>query len=80
MTETMSKLTKTVPTTKQIPVIVLNFKWHKPTALTTLRCSACRKPIGDKRWGGAWVEDGKGKRGMRLCEKCGIKAESDITG
>jgi len=75
----MAKLTKTVPTTKRVPVIVLNFEWYKPTALTRLRCAACRKPIGDKRWGGAWIKDEKGNRGMRLCEKCGEKAESDLT-
>ncbi len=68
-------LTKTVKTTKQVPVDVINFKWHEPTALVSLRCSACRKPIGDKRWGGAWIRDEKGERGMRLCEQCGIKAE-----
>ena len=77
-TENMLKVT--VATTKQVPVKVLNFKWYTPTALTSLRCSACRKPIGNKRWGGAWIEDAKGNRGMRLCEKCGEKAEKHIEG
>lgn len=71
-------LTKTVRTTKQVPVKVLSLKWFKPTVLISLKCTACRKPIGDKRWGQAWAEDERGKYPMRLCEKCGEIAEKTL--
>ncbi len=70
-------LTKTVKTTKQVPVNVLNLKWKKPPSgkeLRKLPCSACGKAIGDKKWGLAWCEDKKVKYTMRLCESCGKKA------
>ena len=77
-------LTKTVKTTKQVPVNVLTFKWNEPVSqgglLAELPCTACKKPIGDKRWGLAWAEDKKGKYAMRLCDKCGEKAEQALKG
>ena len=73
-------LTKTIKTTKQVPVNIIKFKWFGPVSekLHNLRCTACRSPIGDKDWGQAWAEDEKGKYPMRLCNKCGKKAEQAL--
>lgn len=75
-------LTKTVPSTKQVPVHVIEFTWHEPldpdSQLVTLPCSACRKPIGSKRWGIAWAQNRKYKYTMRLCEDCGTKAGATL--
>ncbi len=74
-------LTKTINTTKQVPVKVLSLKWSNPPSkrLRKLRCLACRKPIGcENKWGLAWCEDEKGKYSMRLCLKCGAKAEQAL--
>ena len=80
-------LMKTAKTTKQVPVNVISLKWSKPVSdeglakgLGKLPCKACRKPIKGKRWGMAWAEDKKGKYPMRLCEKCGEKAEQALKG
>ena len=72
-------LMKTIQTTKQVPVNVLSLKWNKsPTVkLQELPCSACKKPIGNKRWGLAWCQD-KTKYAMRLCNECGEKAEQAL--
>ena len=75
----MDGLTKTVPTTKQVPVKVLNFKWYgalkEGSVLCKLPCSTCKEVIGSKRWGIAWTE---GNISMRLCEKCGQKARAAL--
>ena len=75
-------LTRTVNTTKQVPVEVIHFKWSKPVtnpALYKLPCTACRGKIGDKRWGLAFVLDkDKTRLPMRLCEKCGLEAEQTL--
>lgn len=74
-------LTKTVKTTKQVPVKVIRFKWGGIVSkkLRTLPCTACRGSVGDqKEFGMAWIVDEKGKRPMRLCNECGKKAEQDI--
>ena len=72
-------LTKIVPTTKRVPIKVLSLELNKPvregSLLVNLPCSACGKPIGNRRWGLAWVKDNKGKHAMRLCEECAKKAE-----
>ena len=76
-------LTKKVNTTKQIPVKVLSLKWSNPPSklLANLRCSACKNPIGcENKWGAAWCEDVKGQYAMRLCKKCGEKAEQTLKG
>ena len=73
-------LRKTIKTTKRVPVEVVSFKWLDPISekLGTLRCSACRNQIGERKWGLAWIKDEKGKRAMRLCDKCGETAEQAI--
>ena len=74
-------LTRTVKTTKQVPVEIIKFEWSAPVTNSLLcksPCSACKKPIGQTRWGIGWYEDNKGKRSMRLCESCGIKAEQAL--
>ena len=71
----MAEFTKTVNTTKQVPVHLLRFKWYDPikegSALSILPCTACRKRVGHKRWGIAWAKGDKANYAMRLCEKCG---------
>ena len=71
-------LSRTENTTKQVPVDIISVQWLKPVSqgggLEKLKCSACKKPIGDKHFAVAWAKDEKGKYSMRLCEKCGIKA------
>lgn len=73
-------LTKTIKTTKQIPINVIQFEWLEPVSknFRNLPCTACRKPIGDQRFGLAWATDEKGKYSMRLCNNCGEKAEQDL--
>lgn len=73
-------LTKTVKTTKQVPVNVLSLKWAKPVSkkLSNLKCTACKKCLGDRRWCLAWAEDEKGKYAMRLCERCGKKSDQAL--
>jgi len=76
-------LMKTVKTTKQVPVNVLSIKWNKPVSgkrLAELPCTACKKPLGHKRWVLAWTGNEKVKSAMRLCEKCGKKAEQALKG
>ena len=73
-------LNKTVRTTKQLPVKVLQFKWYPPVthpSLYRLPCSACRKQIGQKRWGIAMTEE---QGSMRLCEACSVKAKQALKG
>lgn len=78
-------LTKTVKTTKQVAVKVEKFKWFKPVGkdskLEGLRCTACRKTIGNKRWGLAWTLNDRGQNvPMRLCNDCGENAEQALKG
>lgn len=76
-------LTKTVPTTKQVPVKVLSLKWFnglkKGSELSKLPCTACRKAIGHDNWAIAWQHnEGKKPSSMRLCLSCGKKAEQAL--
>jgi len=77
-------LMKTIRTTKQVPVNILSLKWNEPlkegSRLSKLPCSACKKPIGNDRWGLAWAIDKKMKYAMRLCNKCGEEAERSLKG
>ena len=75
-------LMKTIQTTKKVPVEVISFKWLEPVSekLRYLRCTACRNNIGERKWGLAWIKDEKGKRAMRLCDKCGEQAEQVLKG
>lgn len=75
-------LMKTIQTTKRVPVEVISFKWLGPVSekLRNLRCTACHNHIGERKWGLAWIKDEKGKRAMRLCDKCGEQAEQALKG
>ncbi len=76
-------LTIKKPTTKEVSVEVFRFVWRKPMTVPPLiercRCSVCKKKIGTRRWGIAWIREAKNeKRSMRLCEACGMKAEEAL--
>lgn len=64
---------------KLVKYDVVSFKWLKPVSekLQSLKCTACKSPIGDKRWGLAWVEKNGKRQAMRLCESCGIEADKE---
>lgn len=55
---------------------IKNFKWFEalPTGgLQELECGCCYKQLGNRKWASAWIEDGQGSRGARLCFDCASK-------
>ena len=64
---------------KAFPVTVLKLDKHPAligAELQTLRCTCCQQALGDRPWALAWIDDGKEKRSVRICEDCIKEAEA----
>lgn len=66
---------------KMCPVTTLKLRWSGPLTEDHIarhfKCAACRRPLGARRFGTAWISDNGGERSMRLCEDCANEAATD---
>lgn len=69
--------------TVKVPVTVLSMRWsgelNPGSMATAFKCSACGTKLGDRRFAVAFIRKKNGvEHSMRLCEDCGLEAESDV--
>ena len=66
-----------------VPVKVVSLKRHdnplNGEGLQSLRCTCCSHKLGNRGWGLAFIDDGTGKRGARLCFDCMEDAEAELS-
>jgi hypothetical protein len=67
----MLKIYKTVRRAFDVTVISLK-RYDAPLRgkCQDFRCTCCSAKLGDRGWGLAWINDGKGERSARLCFDC----------
>jgi hypothetical protein len=76
----MLKIYKSVR--RAFPVTVISLKRHDGPLLganlQSLRCTCCSDELGNRGWGLAWINDGSGNRGARLCFECTNEAAAAL--
>jgi len=76
----MLKIYKSVR--RAFPVKLLSLKRHDAPLngkdLQSLRCTCCSAELGDRGWGLAFINDGSGARGARLCFECTNEAAAEL--
>lgn len=74
----MLKVRKTVSVMREVEVLKLYISeaLNPGGACTNLKCTACGKKLGAKKFGTAWIRDGGGERSIRLCWDCAKVAQA----
>ena len=69
-----------VRTTKMVPVKIVSLRWAGKitdgSVSEKFHCSACGERLGARKFAVAMIERDGVQQSLRLCEDCGIKAET----